>query len=1141
MSRRMSRDLRTRTRDARGSDTPGAVRVGTHEAPGTLVGATSRSEQALQRAALAVSRAGGPRVYEALIAELADILEVDVAFVAVFDDVGRTQLRSLAAWLDGHLLRNFCYALAGTPCAQVVGREFRYVAQGASADFAADTIFTAKGMDCYAAYPLFDGSGESLGLLVTMTRTAMADPALAESMLKIFAMRISAEIEHGRAEEALRRAAVAVSSAEGTGVFHELVRVLATVLGVEIAYIALPKPETPGTLRTLAFYKEGRRMEDFEYQIAGTPCEQILRTGCYCALPDRLGERLPDDGVFATMEADSHAGLPLTTSDGALLGIIAVASRKPLPHLELVESMLKIFAARVRTEIERSRAEAALRSSEEQYRAIFDASADALVLWDSTPRRVDVTAAYERIHGFTRDEVLRSDYRSGMPAEYAERRRELVQRTLAGTPCVVELETWRKDGERIEVEVRTIPVQYRGEPHVLAIIRDVTERKRIEATARASEEQYREIFNASIDGMALWDDSGRIADVNPAFLEMHGFDRAEIEGADCSTFIAVEGREPCMKLVRMALAGQRSQGEHVTQHKSGLLRNMEIRAIPVRYHGRPHALTLVRDITERKLTDEALRGSAAQYRAMFDAWEDALVLRDANFRIVDVNTTYEKFTGRRREDVLGVDRVLANPPDVDARVKALHGRALAGESIQLETQLLNVDGTQRDLELRGVPIRHQGEPHVLYIGRDITARKRADAERAVLEAQLRQSQKMEAIGQLTGGIAHDFNNILQGVIGFVVLAKERQATLGDPRLGRYLDRVHSAAQRAGNLIRQMLTFSRGQRGERLPLSPAPLVHEATQMLRSTLPSTIELRTRSEEDVPAILVDPIQFEQVLLNLSINARDAIHNVGDIEVSTGVIAVNETMCASCRQRLSGIFVELTVRDSGPGIPIHVIERMFEPFFTTKEVGKGSGMGLAMVHGIVHDHGGHILVDSASGAGTTMRVLFPPLDADADAAGAPRRQESGSQHAVSRKANLKGRVLVAEDEAAVRELLYDLLTGWGLDVTLATTGVEALALFEVDAQRFDLLLTDLTMPGMTGVAFAQAATRLRPGIPVLLCTGFSDDLRDDEIAAAGIRAVLRKPLEPADLHASLVRLIETSIASSDGGPGIGKDSSGV
>jgi len=472
--------------------------------------------------------------------------------------------------------------------------------------------------------------------------------------------------------------------------------------------------------------------------------------------------------------------------------------------------------------------------------------------------------------------------------------------------------------------------------------------------------------------------------------------------------------------------------------------------------------------------------------------------------------------------VIGIDRVIANPPGVDERVKALHGRALAGESIQLETELLNVNGTRRDLELRGVPLHHRGRPHVLYIGRDISARKRAEVERAVLETQLRQSQKMEAIGQLTGGIAHDFNNILQGVIGYVVLAKECQQKTDDPRIGRYLDRVHAAADRAANLIKQMLTFSRGQRGERLALKPAPLVDEVTQMLRSTLPSTIELRVLAEEDVPAILVDPIQFEQVLLNLSINARDAMNNEGDIEVVTRIADLKEAVCASCRQRVAGIFIELAVRDSGPGIPGHIMERMFEPFFTSKEVGKGSGMGLAMVHGIVHDHGGHILVDSAVGEGSEIRVLFPR----GDASPAPPREQSATEVAASRNAALEGRVLVAEDDVDVRELLFDLLTSWGIEVTPAANGSEALDVFEAHVQRFDLLLTDLTMPGMTGVALARAVTRLRPGMPVLLCTAFSDDFRDDEIDDAGVQAVVRKPLDPAELRACLARLLSTAVA---------------
>ena len=1123
-----------KTSDAGGSESGPARESGipVGDARGTVANASSRSEQALRRAALAVSKGGGPHVYEALIAELADILDVDVAFVAVFDDVARTHMRSLAAWLDGRPLRNFSYALSGTPCAQVVGRDFRYVEKGVCEQSAPDTIFAAKGMDSYAAYPLFAASGEPLGLLVTMNRTAMADPVLAESMLKIFAVRISAEIERGRGEEALRRAAVAVSSAEGAGIYRELVSALAAVLGVEIAYIALVEEARPGTLKSLAFCKDGDMIDDFEYRIAGTPCEHVLRSG-QCIVAERVIERFPEDEMLVRIEAGGYAGLALKGRDGALLGVIAVASRTPLRSVDLVESMLTIFGARVRIEIERSRAEASLRSSEEQYRAIFDASADALVLWDSTPRRVDVNPAYERIHGFTREEVLRGDFRSDMSPEYAERRRELVQRTLAGESCAVELETVRKDGTRIDVEVRTIPVRYWGAPHVLAVIRDVTERKRIEAAARAGEAQYREIFNASIDGMALWDESGRIADVNPAFVELHGVERAAIVGADCSVIVPEEGRESCMRLIHRALAGERSQGEHVTRHKSGLLRNMEIRAVPVRYHDRPHALTLVRDITDRKRTEEALRASAAQYRAMFDAWEDALVLRDANFRIVDVNTTYEKFTGRKREEVLGIDRVIANPPGVDERVKALHGRALAGESIQLETQLLNVNGTRRDLELRGVPMRHQGEPHVLYIGRDISARKRAEAERAVLEAQLRQSQKMEAIGQLTGGIAHDFNNILQGVIGYVVLAKECQQKSDDPRIGRYLDRAHAAADRAGHLIKQMLTFSRGQRGERLPLKPAPLVDEATQMLRSTLPSTIELRVRAE-DVPPILVDPIQFEQVLLNLSINARDAMSNEGEIEIVTRIADPEEAVCASCRQRVAGIFVELAVRDSGPGIPGHVMERMFEPFYTSKEVGKGSGMGLAMVHGIVHDHGGHILVDSVLGEGSAIRVLFPCVDADAT----PLPERGNTEVVASGNTALEGRILLAEDDVDVRELLIDLLSSWSIEVAAAVNGVEALRLLEADGGRFDLLLTDLTMPGMTGVALARAVTRLRPAMPVLLCTAFSDDFRDDEIDDAGVTAVLRKPLDPAELHACLARLLSTAATKSHGDAGHRMDS---
>jgi PAS domain S-box-containing protein len=1082
----------------------------------------SSSEHALQRAALAVSAAGGPQVYRTLVAELAEILRVDVAFVAVFSDAGRTRMRSLAAILDGRPLRNFDYQLAGSPCAQVVGRDFRYVARGVAAEFPSGTIFAAKGMDCYAAYPLSAAAGDPLGLLVTMNRRAMADAMLAESVLQIFAVRIAAEIERGRAEDALRRAALAVSGAAGDNVYRELVRVLATILGVEIAFIALPKPDDPCRLKMLAFYKDGRIVEDFEYPMLGTPCEQVLRSG-YGAYPDRLTERFPLDADFKAIGAESYAGLSLTGADGSPFGLIAVVSRKPLPNPELVESMLKIFAARARTEIERARGEAALRASEEQYRAIFNASADALVLWDSSLRRVDVNPAYERIYGYTREEVLSDHHTDGLPPEYAERRRDLVRRTLAGESCVAELESVRRDGGRVEVEVRTIPILHRGEPHVLAIVRDMTERKRAEEALRDSEAQYRAIFNASADAMVLWDSRLLRVDVNPAYERMYGWTRDEMIGRGYEhTGFPPEYIRLRQDLVRRALAGETARAELEAIRKKGDRLQTEMVAIPFRHRGEPHVLAIARDITERKRAEAALRDSEAQYRTIFNASADALVLRDADFRIIDVNSTYETWTGISREQAIGADRVLANPPGVNERVKAMHGRVLAGEPIALETQLLHRDGSSRDLELRGMPIRHRGAPHVLYAGRDITERKRAESDRQALEAQLRQAQKMEAIGQLTGGIAHDFNNILQSIVGYVVLAQDRQDALGDAQLGRYLEQVHTAAQRAGELIRQMLTFSRGRHGERRPLSVAPLVAEATRMLRSTLPSTIVLDTSAVAEVPAALIDPVQIEQVLLNLSINARDAMRNVGEIFVSTGTVDAREAVCASCRQRIAGRFVELLVRDTGPGIPANVAERMFEPFFTTKEVGKGSGMGLAMVHGIVHDHGGHILLDCAAGEGTTIRVLFPPLESAAQEALARGER----RRAAERKPSLKGAVLIAEDEAVIRDLMRDLLTGWGLDVAVAPTGVEAAAALAAGPQRFDLVLTDQTMPGMTGLALSREATRLRPGMPVLLCTGFGEDISAADLAAAGVRALVRKPVEPGDLYALLRRHLDARAA---------------
>jgi len=383
---------------------------------------------------------------------------------------------------------------------------------------------------------------------------------------------------------------------------------------------------------------------------------------------------------------------------------------------------------------------------------------------------------------------------------------------------------------------------------------------------------------------------------------------------------------------------------------------------------------------------------------------------------------------------------------------------------------------------------------------------------------------MQAIGQLTGGLAHDFNNILTSVLGYVMLAQEGPAAAGDPVLASQLQQARLAAERARDHVAQLLAFSRPHRGERRRLAPGQVALEVLLLLRPNLPSTIVLDCASCSDalqpLPHVLVDPVQFEQVLLNLLLNARDAIDGQGTIQVEVGC-APAAGPCASCGGSLgAGDWVGFEIRDDGHGMAGDVLERMFEPFFTTKPVGRGTGMGLAMVHGIVHDHGGHLQVHSAPGHGSTFRVLLPraPHVACLDnpqLARPPTAAPPGPLH---------GRVLLVEDEVAVSTFMQDLLGGRGLEVVAERDPALAARRLERSGEPLALLLTDQTMPGMTGLALARHAHQHRPALPVLLYTGNAAGLDPAELAGCGITAVLAKPLDVAALRGTVAGLLRVA-----------------
>ncbi|HEU4923990.1 MAG TPA: ATP-binding protein, partial [Burkholderiales bacterium] len=345
--------------------------------------------------------------------------------------------------------------------------------------------------------------------------------------------------------------------------------------------------------------------------------------------------------------------------------------------------------------------------------------------------------------------------------------------------------------------------------------------------------------------------------------------------------------------------------------------------------------------------------------------------------------------------------------------------------------------------------------------------------------------------------------------GYAQLAGERPAAATDAKLASHLDHLELACNRARELIQQMLVFSRGRRGAARAVALAPLVRQAIRLLRSSLPATLEIVPEFSADLPAAVLDPVQAEQILMNLCINARDAMQGRGSVQVGLSRVTLEGAVCASCRAAAAGEFVELSVADAGPGIAPEAMERMFEPFFSTKETGRGTGMGLAIVHGIVHEHGGHIFVES-SAAGARFRIVFPAVAAQDAAEAAPRRR------GVAPAPQLKGRVLLVDDEQMVARFMRELLQGWGLQVRALNSATEARQVFARAPQDVDLLLTDYTMPRMTGLDLAQALRAVRPDLPVILYSGYTDAIPESELGGAAVELV-QKPIDPDALLAAL------------------------
>ncbi len=645
---------------------------------------------------------------------------------------------------------------------------------------------------------------------------------------------------------------------------------------------------------------------------------------------------------------------------------------------------------------------------------------------------------------------------------------------------------------------------------------DIARREEVEREFQRACRQNQLILDAVGEGIFGLDSRGNHTFVNPQAARMLGYEAGELVGQP-SHVIWHHSRQDGTHLPDIECPIYQTLRDGEIHHleddffwrKDGTGFPVEYTSTPILEEGRlAGAVVSFKDISEKKKVLCDLVASENRYRAIASTAQDAIILMDDHGRIAYWNPAAERIFGYTEGEILGRDlHELLTPTRLAPEFNKGLARFWAsgeGKAIGkiLEMTALRKGGLEFPVEL-ALSALHQDEGWwAVGIVRDISERVRERTEREDLQAQLRQSQKMEAIGTLAGGIAHDFNNILAAIMGYTELAL---LEVGEGNLREMLTEVRRASGRAKDLVAHILAFSRQGEMARAPVNVAPIIKETLKMLRASLPATIEIKQTMGQDLGKILADPTQIHQVLMNLCTNAAHAMREAGGVlEVGLSQVHLQEEPVLRTFALDPGNYLRLTVRDTGQGIAPAILEKIFDPFFTTKSRGEGTGLGLSVVHGIVTSHGGGIEVQSTQGQGTSFTLYFPVLESVS---------ETVSVVVTDALPAGKERVLLVDDESALIEMGARALVYLGYQVTTRTSSVEALELFRDQPDNFDLVITDYTMPNMTGGELAKNILAIRPGMPIVLCTGFSEVFTEEKAKALGIGGYVMKPISIHDL----------------------------
>jgi PAS domain S-box-containing protein len=756
---------------------------------------------------------------------------------------------------------------------------------------------------------------------------------------------------------------------------------------------------------------------------------------------------------------------------------------------------------------ERVHAEEKLRASEANYRAIFDTANDAIFVHDiDTGEIIDVNRKMCEMFGYTPDEARRINVETlsaGKPPYTQEDAIRWIGKAAGGEPQLFEWLAKDKGGRLFWVEVNLKRAAIGGTDRMLAIIRDITARKRTEEALRESDKRYRLLAQNVTDMIWTMDiDTLRLTYVSPSVARVRGYSVREAMAQTMEEILTPASFKVAMETLAEELGIEQAKQQPLIRSRTLELEHTckdgstvwtEVTVTFLREpDGRPvELLGVTRDITERKRAEAALQESEERYRTLTNSSLTGIYVRE-NEKLRFANRRLAEMLGYTREELLEIPFLnLVHPEDEEFAREQTRLRASGEQPTRpYQYRIMTKGGDIMWVEAFGTLITYQGRTAVLGNVIDITERKQ-------LEQQLLQAQKMESIGTLAGGIAHDFNNLLGGILGYASLLKAKTA-INHPFFN-YVNTIERSALRASELTAQLLAFARGGKYDVRPVDLNRIVREILEIIERTFDKSIEIETHLLDQLPTVEADTAQLQQILMNLCVNASDAMPGGGKLIVETNAEMIREDSVKTHAFEKAGSYVTLSVIDTGIGMDKETMQRIFEPFFTSKEKGKGTGLGLSMVYGAVENHGGYVHVYSKPGEGSTFKVYLP-------ASGKPEVNDSYKPE-LPRGGNEL--ILVVDDEEVIRSLAKDTLEHYGYRVLLAEDGAKAINIYGEHNGGISLVILDMVMPRMGGHETFLKLKEMNPAVKALLSTGYSQNAKAKEILKNGVMGFVQKPYQ--------------------------------